>query len=154
MYQWIALSGIVSAGISVLVSFLLMRKYSKSLGELLQTYIGGVEAEIEKVRPTISKAYGILAAQGVEPRQLKAAEKMIAGDILESNTDVKVALGILETVSPRGAEYLRENPELLPEILARWWPKIQALTGAENLSDLVKLPGQRKGNRSASWAWE
>lgn len=152
MMVWIAVSGVVSAGISVLVSFLLMRKYSKALGGLLQTYVGGIEEEINEIRPTISKAYGILANMGTTPKQLKTAEKYIAQDIVETNTNLRMALGVLETVSPRGAEYLRENPDILPEIIEKWWPKIQAITGAGSIEDLVSMDGIKKPERR-SIAW-
>lgn len=148
MIVWIIVGVLVSTSISVAISIYFFRNYSKLLGQTLKVKFDEVNAELERVKPIIAKAYGILGSMGTTPRQVKAAERMISQDIVGQYPEIKALLG---AISPRTEAYLTENPDILMEIIARWGPKAQAILGEKGIKGL--LPG-RTSSRSREWAWK
>lgn len=123
----------VTAAVSIGAAFLFMRKYSRELEATMKPQLAAVETALRdaealmaQAAPQIKRSQSIIAQHGVQPRQIKTAEKYLAEDIIEQYPEAKMLLG---TISPRTAEYFTENPDILLQMAERWGPKLKLLIG-------------------------
>lgn len=137
----------ITAAVSIGSSFLFMRRYSRELKETIDPQISAVKealeassALMEQAAPQIKRSQSIIAQHGVQPRQIKTAEKYLAEDILESYPELKM---IASTISPRTAEYFDENPDIFLQMAERWGPKLKLLFGDGD--------GARSSSRNIEW---
>lgn len=140
------LAGVVlfSACFSIGSAFFFMRRYStevqatiKPQFDEVKTLVSDVQALLDEAGPQIKRSQSIIAQHGVQPRQIKTAERYMAEDVIEKYPEAKAILGM---ISPRTAEYFEENPDILLEMAERWGPRLKILMGEAGESGGVRRP--------------
>jgi len=104
----------VLVSVVVLISVLYSLWWSKKLGAQL----GAVT----------SKVFGFLGQSGVDKKEIKAIEKLASEDLqtamMAQYPEIELIIGWL---SPPTLERIKENPQALPILAARWMPVAKQL---------------------------
>ncbi len=158
MIEWIVASFVASTMISIGVAFLFMRRYSSEVQATIEPQLDAVkelvfevQGALDAAKPQIARSQSIIAQHGTTPRQVKAAEKMIAQDLVDQYPEIQALVG---AISPPTEKYFTENPDILLEVLSRWGPKIQAILGDKGVEGLLPQGVASSGaTRSREWAW-
>lgn len=147
MIELIVAGAVASSIVSIGSALLLMRRYSKEVEatvkpQLLavETALRASEALMEQAMPQIKRSQSIIAQHGVEPRQVKTAERYLSEDIMEHYPELKM---IASTISPRTAEYFDDNPDVFLQMAERWGPKLKLLFGEGD--------GAKSSSRDIDW---
>jgi len=114
---------LVSFGMSYLVT-------QKWVAPIIEDFLDKME-NVDKTSTNLAKLAQI---KGGEVQQVKAAEKMIVEDLFENQLENYPEIeAFLSVLSPRVADYLKENPHVILALYERWGPKIEALMEAQGL---------------------
>jgi hypothetical protein len=81
---------------------------------------------IQKYEPIVERTMSMLGQKSGQVRAVNTAEKMLMNDII--NNEFPELKMILEKLSPETAEYLEQNPHVIPVLLERYLPLLQAIT--------------------------
>ena len=116
VYQWFKLPEIIDG-------------YAQRVAEGLRAH---VDEEFKPMKNAVSRSMTQKSVAGVDARQVKAMNRRLGEDVINlQSPEVKVLLEMF----PNAAAYVKENPDLIMELL----PRIQALQGNEGfkLTDLL-----------------
>ena len=132
----------ISAIFSVVFTLIYAERLKKAMGEDLDVYINDIQSHISaeaealevKLKPILdnnSRVMGIIANVGVNQKAERKGLQLLGEDIIDNN---ELLITAVETVSPKLAEYLTDNPEQILNML----PRIQAIAEKAGI-DLTEL---------------
>lgn len=130
-WLWVLGFSLGSTILSVGITFLMLSKEKKGLeSDLLQwkgamedyynLFQEGLEASLKPILDNNSRVMGIIGEKGRTQRAENTALEIIGDDILDQN---ELLLTAIESVSPRFADHLRDNPEQIITMM----PRIKAI---------------------------
>jgi hypothetical protein len=121
---------VVSGVISIISAYLIVQRTSKGFendlleyqNELSKTVQGSlkqIEKDLEPIITNNKRAFSAMSTIGSQVKLEKKAEKLLSEDILQNN---EILLSAIESISPRLAGSLRQNPDqligMMPRLLA------------------------------------
>ncbi len=145
----LAIMGLFSAILSGIFTFLYVQRTQKASVLTVQTMIkGGINAYNdvleEQLKPIIdasSRAMGTIAMKSADVRQERSAIRALGEDLIDQN---EVMISAVEAISPLFAEKLRDNPNLIIQLM----PRINALL--EKSGGVEGLIGGSKQNKGVN----
>ena len=148
--------GLFSAILSGLFTFFYVQKSQKDSVLTVQTMIkGGINAYNdvleEQLKPIIdasSRAMGTIAMKSADVRQERSALRALGEDLIDQN---EVMITAVEAVSPLFAEKLRNNPNLIIQLMPRINALLEKSGGIEGFFNGSKQNKGENADNSRFW---
>jgi hypothetical protein len=119
--------GIVSGVAGIFISYQVFKAMKTMPQTLMDSTVTPIVEDLKSVfAPTMKKAFGQLSEKGVEAREVKRVEKMVAKDMkdfaMQQNPEVALVLSALrgETM-----EALEENPQIAMQLIGKYRPLLE-----------------------------
>ena len=152
----LGLTGLISAFLSGLFTFLYVKKTQKDSVLTVQNMIkGGINAYNdvleEQLKPIIdasSRAMGTIAMKSADVRQERSALRALGNDLIDQN---EVMITAVEAISPLFGEKLRENPNLIIQLMPRINAILEKSGGIEGLINGSKQNIGENADNSRFW---